>query len=100
MGVSPWYSTAEECENAKNKFLILIYTEKIENSNENYIKIQREAEKSTNNSKDNIYRYKFYYYDNDKNLIFYRKRSFNNKYNCIKCLSSIYNAVNENYKNL
>ena len=40
--------------------------------------------------------YKFYYYNDNDKLIFYREKGFPKKYNCIKCLKIILRAVNEN----
>lgn len=99
LGVSPWYSTIAECEDAKRKFLALIYNKAINRADDKYVKIERtiskEIEKENNTVLVTIY--KFYYYDDNNELVFFRKKGFCQKYNCIKCLKSIFKAVEENY---
>lgn len=102
LGVSPWYSTIDECEKAKRSFAFLVLHNDINNSDSKYVEIERYIENKTfpNGHISSRPKYKFYYYDDNKELLFYREIGFEEKYNCLKCLNSIYKAIVENYSQI
>lgn len=99
LGVSPWYDNVKESEEAKRDFLDLIYKNNINKIYNKYVKIECEIieQKDKNNNIQLIPKYKFYYYNDNDKLVFFRTKGFFQKNNCKKCLTSIYNAVVENY---
>lgn len=99
LGASPWYSSIDECKKAKHKFLSLIYNKHINSVDDSYVKIKREMAEHKDKSINTLLvpNYKFYYYDENNELIFFREKGFCQMQNCKKCLISIYNAVKENY---
>lgn len=102
LGVSPWYSTIDECEKAKWNFAFFVLNNDINNSDNQYVEVERYIEERKLPNKEIIIssKYKFYYYDDNKVLMFYREIGYEKKRDCLNGLNSIYKAIVENYNKI